>query len=145
MSEQFPLRDVASRFGLPSRGTGRTFRPGAGRGPQHGSGSAMMADELAASPESRRRFLRNVATSSTAAAALFGGLGFDPLVTAAMAQELSKSDKPLKAAFSHAPRQASWWARGREAAEVWVKLFTVEVPWSEGELSATKHGAAIDN
>ena len=48
-----------------------------------------MADELAVSPESRRRFLRNVATSSTAAAALFGGLGFDPLVTAAMAQELS--------------------------------------------------------
>src|SRR3954469_2597021 len=145
MSEQFPLRDVASRFGLPSRGTGRTFRPGAGRGPQHGSGSAMMADELAASPESRRRFLRNVATSSTAAAALFGGLGFDPLVTAAMAQELSKSDKPLKAAFSNAGLQATWCAQGKQAAEAWGKLFNVEVTWFDGELSATKQRAAIDN
>jgi len=105
----------------------------------------MMADELAVSPESRRRFLRNVATSSTAAAALFGGLGFDPLVTAAMAQELSKSDKPLKAAFSNAGLQATWCAQGKQAAEAWGKLFNVEVTWFDGELSATKQRAAIDN
>jgi len=105
----------------------------------------MMADELAFSPESRRRFLRNVATSSTAAAALFGGLGFDPLVTAAMAQELSKSDKPLKAAFSNAGLQATWCAQGKQAAEAWGKLFNVEVTWFDGELSATKQRAAIDN
>jgi ribose transport system substrate-binding protein len=104
-----------------------------------------MADELAASPESRRRFLRNVATSSTAAAALFGGLGFDPLVTAAMAQELSKSDKPLKAAFSNAGLQATWCAQGKQAAEAWGKLFNVEVTWFDGELSATKQRGAIDN
>ena len=104
-----------------------------------------MADELAVSPESRRRFLRNVATSSTAAAALFGGLGFDPLVTAAMAQELSKSDKPLKAAFSNAGLQATWCAQGKQAAEAWGKLFNVEVTWFDGELSATKQRAAIDN
>jgi len=104
-----------------------------------------MADELAVTPESRRRFLRNVATSSTAAAALFGGLGFDPLVTAAMAQELSKSDKPLKAAFSNAGLQATWCAQGKQAAEAWGKLFNVEVTWFDGELSATKQRAAIDN
>ncbi len=104
-----------------------------------------MADELAVSPESRRRFLRNVATSSTAAAALFGGLGFDPLITAAMAQELSKSDKPLKAAFSNAGLQATWCAQGKQAAEAWGKLFNVEVTWFDGELSATKQRAAIDN
>jgi ribose transport system substrate-binding protein len=86
-----------------------------------------------------------VAASSTAAAALFGGLGFDPLVTAAMAQELSKSDKPLKAAFSNAGLQATWCAQGKQAAEAWGKLFNVEVTWFDGELSATKQRAAIDN
>ena len=41
--------------------------------------------------------------------------------------------------------QATWCAQGKQAAEFWGKLFNVEVTWFDGELSATKQRAAIDN
>lgn len=83
--------------------------------------------------------------SSAAAGALFGGFGFDPLIASAMAQEMGRSEKPLKAAFSNAGLQATWCAQGKQAAEYWGKLFNVEVTWFDGELSAPKQRAAIDN
>ena len=62
-----------------------------------------------------------------------------------MAQELAPSGKPMKAAFSNAGLQATWCAQGKQAAEAWGKLMNVEITWFDGELSATKQRAAIDN
>jgi ribose transport system substrate-binding protein len=87
----------------------------------------------------RRRFLQGSAASVTAAA-LAATLGVDP----ALAQE-AQSRKPLKAAFSNAGLQATWCAQGKRAAEFWGKLFNVQVTWFDGELSATKQRAAIDD
>ena len=97
------------------------------------------------SPENRRSLLKKAAGSSVAAAALFGGFGADSMLTAAMAADMGRSEKPLKAAFSNAGLQATWCAQGKQAAEFWGKLFNVEVTWFDGELSATKQRAAIDN
>src|SRR3954447_7110279 len=94
---------------------------------------------------SRRNFIRTAAASAGASAALFGGLGFNPALAAEMAKETSRSEKPLKAAFSNAGLQATWCAQGKRAAEWWGKLLNVEITWFDGELSATKQRAAIDN
>ncbi|MEZ5865237.1 MAG: sugar ABC transporter substrate-binding protein [Geminicoccaceae bacterium] len=96
-------------------------------------------------PDSRRSFIQKAALSSAAAGAMLGGFGFDPLIASAMAQEMGRSEKPLKAAFSNAGLQATWCAQGKQAAEFWGKLFNVEVTWFDGELSAPKQRAAIDN
>ncbi|MCB2054511.1 MAG: sugar ABC transporter substrate-binding protein [Geminicoccaceae bacterium] len=95
-------------------------------------------------PGSRRAFINKATTSAGAAGALFGGFGFDPLVSAAMAQETGRSEKPLKAAFSNAGLQATWCAQGKQAAEHWGRLFNVEVTWFDGDFSTTKQRAAID-
>ncbi|NJO36169.1 MAG: substrate-binding domain-containing protein [Rhodospirillales bacterium] len=104
-----------------------------------------MTKPIEMSPKTRRAFIRKAGTSAAAAGALFGGFGFDPLVSVAMAQEMGRSEKPLKAAFSNAGLQATWCAQGKQAAEFWGKLFNVEVTWFDGELSAPKQRAAIDN
>lgn len=104
-----------------------------------------MSDKVGVSPETRRDFVRKVTASSAAAAALLGGMGTDPFVAAAMAQEMGRSERPLRAAFSNAGLQATWCAQGKQAAEHWGRLFNVEVTWFDGELSATKQRAAIDN
>jgi ribose transport system substrate-binding protein len=88
-----------------------------------------------------RRDLLQVAATAGAAMALFGGLGVNP----AMAAEMGRSEKPLKAAFSNAGLQATWCAQGKQAAEWWGKLFNVEVTWFDGQLDAVKQRAAIDN
>jgi ribose transport system substrate-binding protein len=103
-----------------------------------------MSEKVGKTPLSRRDFIRN-ATAAGAAGALFGGFGIEPFMAAAMAQEMGRSEKPLKAAFSNAGLQATWCAQGKQAAEYWGKLFNVEVTWFDGELSATKQRAAIDN
>ena len=92
---------------------------------------------------SRRDFFRTAA----AAAALggLGGFGVSPALAAEMAKATERSSRPLKAAFSNAGLQATWCAQGKQAAEYWGKLFNVEVTWFDGELSATKQRAAIDN
>lgn len=97
------------------------------------------------SPETRRSFVRKVSGSAAAATAALGGFGFDPLIGAAMAQEMGRSEKPLRAAFSNAGLQATWCAQGKQAAEFWGRLFNVEVTWFDGELAAPKQRAAIDN
>jgi ribose transport system substrate-binding protein len=94
---------------------------------------------------SRRDLLKLASVSAGAAAGLFGGFGLDPMMAAAIAKEVGRSSKPLKAAFSNAGLQATWCAQGKRAAEYWGKLFNVEVTWFDGELSATKQRAAIDN
>jgi ribose transport system substrate-binding protein len=87
-------------------------------------------------PSSRRRhFLAG-------AAAALGGLGIAPALAAEVA---GRSGKPLRAAFSNAGLQATWCAQGKRAAEFWGQLYNVEVTWFDGELSATKQRAAIDN
>lgn len=103
-----------------------------------------MSNESPKTPLSRRDFIRG-ATAAGAAGALFGGFGMDPFMAAAMAQEMGRSEKPLKAAFSNAGLQATWCAQGKQAAEYWGKLFNVDVTWFDGELSATKQRSAIDN
>jgi len=95
--------------------------------------------------QSRRDIIRNATMSAGAAAALFGGFGADPLVTAAMAKEAGKATRPLKAAFSNAGLQATWCAQGKRAAEYWGNLFNVEVTWFDGQLDAVKQRTAIDN
>src|SRR5580693_4566098 len=87
-----------------------------------------------------RRDLLAAATAG-AATTLLGGLGVSP----AMAAEMARSEKPLKAAFSNAGLQATWCAQGKQAAEAWGKLFNVEVTWFDGQLDAVKQRAAIDN
>lgn len=97
------------------------------------------------SPETRRSFVRKVSGSAAAATVALGGFGFDPLISAAMAQEMGRSEKPLRAAFSNAGLQATWCAQGKQAAEFWGRLFNVQVTWFDGELAAPKQRAAIDN
>jgi ribose transport system substrate-binding protein len=89
-----------------------------------------------------RRNLLQAAATAGAASALLGGLG---LSSAALAAEVGRSEKPLKAAFSNAGLQATWCAQGKQAAEWWGKLFNVEVTWFDGQLDAVKQRAAIDN
>ncbi|MEZ5848833.1 MAG: sugar ABC transporter substrate-binding protein [Geminicoccaceae bacterium] len=96
-------------------------------------------------PATRRSFVRRAAASSAAAGAMLGGFGMDPFVSAAMAADMGRSEKPLRAAFSNAGLQATWCAQGKQAAEYWGSLFNVEVTWFDGELSAPKQRAAIDN
>ena len=103
-----------------------------------------MSAKTGKTPLSRRDFIRN-ASAAGAAGALFGGFGIEPFMAAAMAQEMGRSETPLKAAFSNAGLQATWCAQGKQAAEYWGKLFNVQVTWFDGELSATKQRAAIDN
>ena len=88
-----------------------------------------------------RRDLLQAAATAGAATALLGGLGVSP----ALAAEMGRSEKPLKAAFSNAGLQATWCAQGKQAAEWWGKLFNVEVTWFDGQLDAVKQRAAIDN
>jgi ribose transport system substrate-binding protein len=88
-----------------------------------------------------RRDLLQVAATAGAATALLGGLRVSP----ALAAEVGRSEKPLKAAFSNAGLQATWCAQGKQAAEWWGKLFNVEVTWFDGQLDAVKQRAAIDN
>jgi ribose transport system substrate-binding protein len=88
-----------------------------------------------------RRDMLKAAGAGVLAAALFADAGFDP----AMAQELKAASKPLKAAMGNAGLQATWCAQGKQAAEAWAKLMNVEVTWFDGELSATKQRAAVDN
>src|SRR5579871_175166 len=88
-----------------------------------------------------RRDLLAATAGAGAAAALLGAFGANP----AMAAELTRSEKPLKAAFSNAGLQATWCAQGKQAAESWGKLFNVEVTWFDGQLDAVKQRAAIDN
>ncbi len=91
-----------------------------------------------------RRSLLAAATAS-AGAALFGSFGISPALAEEMAAAAGRSEKPLKAAFSNAGLQATWCAQGKQAAEYWGKLFNVDVTWFDGELSATKQRAAIDD
>lgn len=96
--------------------------------------------EIAREGATRRDMLRTVGMTAMGAA-LFASAGFDP----ALAQELKKSDTPLRAAFSNAGLQATWCAQGKQAAEAWGALMGVEITWFDGELSATKQRASIDN
>src|ERR1700675_2432474 len=88
-----------------------------------------------------RRDLLQAAATAGAATALLGGLGVSP----AMAAEVGRPEKPLKAAFSNAGLQATWCAQGKQAAEAWGKLMNVEVTWFDGQLDAVQQRAAIDN
>jgi ribose transport system substrate-binding protein len=92
----------------------------------------------------RRDLIRGAALGGGAAAVL-GGMGINPLMSAAIAKEAGMSSKPLKAAFSNAGLQATWCAQGKQAAEYWGKLFNVEVTWFDGQLDAVKQRSAIDN
>ena len=94
-------------------------------------------------PANRRDVLR--ATAGFAGASLLGAFGIAPALAAEMGMVAGRSDKPLKAAFSNAGLQATWCAQGKQAAEYWGKLFNVDVTWFDGELSATKQRAAIDD
>jgi ribose transport system substrate-binding protein len=87
-------------------------------------------------PASRER--RQIIQGAAALGGLFAA-------APALAAEAGRSSKPLKAAFSNAGLQATWCAQGKRAAEYWGQLFNVEVTWFDGELSATKQRAAIDN
>ena len=90
----------------------------------------------------RRDFMRTATATASGAAALLAGFGG---IAPALAAEVGRSEKPLKAAFSNAGLQATWCAQGKQAAEYWGKLFNVEVTWFDGQLDAVKQRAAIDN
>ena len=102
-----------------------------------------MSDELEKLNEvvlSRRDVFKTLG-ATTVAGALLATAGFNP----AMAQDLMAAGSPIKAAMSNAGLQASWCAQGKTAAEAWCKLMNVELTWFDGELSATKQRATIDN
>ena len=99
-----------------------------------------MSDTKNKIEQNRRDFLLS-ASALGIAGAYMATAGFNP----AMADELLKSEKPLKAAFSNAGLQATWCAQGKQAAEAWGKLMNVEVTWFDGQLDAVKQRAAIDN
>ncbi len=93
------------------------------------------------SPHAKRRDLIRTAAASATGAGILGALG----MSRAAAAEAGRSSKPLRAAFSNAGLQATWCAQGKAAAEYWGKLYNVDVTWFDGELSATKQRAAIDD
>jgi ribose transport system substrate-binding protein len=99
-----------------------------------------MSDTKNKIEQNRRDFLL-AASAVGVAGAYMATAGFNP----AIADELIKSDKPLRAAFSNAGLQATWCAQGKQAAEAWGKLMNVEVTWFDGQLDAVKQRAAIDN
>lgn len=102
-----------------------------------------MSDELEKLSEvvsSRRNVLKTLGGTAVAGA-LLASAGLDP----AMAQDLMASKSALKCGMSNAGLQATWCAQGKQAAEAWGKLLNVEVTWFDGELSATKQRATIDN
>ncbi|TMJ59109.1 MAG: substrate-binding domain-containing protein [Alphaproteobacteria bacterium] len=99
-----------------------------------------MSDTKNKIEQDRRDFLLS-ASALGIAGAYMAAAGLNP----ALADELTKSDKPLKAAFSNAGLQATWCAQGKQAAEAWGKLMNVEVTWFDGQLDAVKQRAAIDN
>jgi ribose transport system substrate-binding protein len=99
-----------------------------------------MSDAKKKIEQNRRDFMLR-ASALGMAGAYMATAGFDP----AMADELLKSEKPLKAAFSNAGLQATWCAQGKQAAEAWGKLMNVDVTWFDGQLDAVKQRAAIDN
>ena len=88
---------------------------------------------------------RGVLQAAAASAALLAGFGIDKARAQAAVEAAGRSGKPLNAAFSNAGLQATWCAQGKRAAEYWGKLFNVNVTWFDGELSATKQRAAIDD
>jgi ribose transport system substrate-binding protein len=94
-------------------------------------------DDHAIPPTNRRALL--AAMAAGAGASMLGGIG------PALAAEMGRSEKPLKAAFSNAGLQATWCAQGKAAAEYWGKIFNVDVTWFDGELNATRQRGAIDN
>ena len=98
-------------------------------GPQdHWGGNESMLEELIKEAATRRDVFKKLGATGLGAV-LLANAGFDP----AMAQELKKSDKPLKAAFSNAGLQATWCAQGKQAAEAWGALMNVEITWFDGE------------
>ena len=99
-----------------------------------------MSDTKNKIEQDRRDFLLS-ASALGIAGAYMAAAGLNP----ALADELAKSAKPLKAAFSNAGLQATWCAQGKQAAEAWGKLMNVEVTWFDGQLDAVKQRAAIDN
>jgi ribose transport system substrate-binding protein len=103
-----------------------------------------MSDTTKNVSQDRRKLLK-AAAAGAGAAALFGGMGVNPLITQALADAAGRSEKPLKAAFSNAGLQATWCAQGKQAAEYWGKLFNVDVTWFDGQLDAVKQRAAIDD
>ena len=103
-----------------------------------------MTDEKSNVSADRRKLLK-AAAAGAGAAALFGGLGVNPMISQALAEAAGRSEKPLKAAFSNAGLQATWCAQGKQAAEYWGKLFNVDVTWFDGQLDAVKQRAAIDD
>ena len=90
-------------------------------------------------PATNRRALLLAALAAGAGASVLGAV--DP----ALAAEMGRSEKPLKAAFSNAGLQATWCAQGKAAAEYWGRLYNVDVTWFDGELNATRQRGAIDN
>jgi ribose transport system substrate-binding protein len=108
------------------------------------AGRKFMTDSETNVSQDRRKLMK-AAAAGAGAAALFGGMGFNPLISQALAEAAGRSDKPLKAAFSNAGLQATWCAQGKQAAEYWGKLFNVDVTWFDGQLDAVKQRAAIDN
>jgi ribose transport system substrate-binding protein len=99
-----------------------------------------MSDAKNKIEQNRRDFMLS-ASALGMAGAYMATAGFNP----AMADDLLKSEKSLKAAFSNAGLQATWCAQGKQAAEAWGKLMNVEVTWFDGQLDAVKQRAAIDN
>lgn len=100
-----------------------------------------MTEDCFKQKPARRRFLQFAGLSAGAATLAVAAVKSSP----ALAEAAGRSGKPLKAAFSNAGLQATWCAQGKRAAEYWGKLFNVEVTWFDGELSAPKQRAAIDN
>ena len=90
---------------------------------------------------SRRDLFKAMGGAAALGAIMMAEAGFDP----AIAQELKPSGKPLKAAMGNAGLQATWCAQGKQAAEAWGKLMNVEITWFDGELSATKQRATVEN
>jgi ribose transport system substrate-binding protein len=101
-------------------------------------------NDIKETDKSRRDVFKLAAAAgatAVGAATLFASAGFDP----AYAQELKASSKPLKCAMGNAGLQATWCAQGKQAAEAWAKLMNVEITWFDGELSATKQRATVEN
>jgi ribose transport system substrate-binding protein len=98
-----------------------------------------MHPELRFQPDRREMFQLAAAAAGTG---VFGG--FNLFAGPQQGGGAGHSRKRLRAAFSNIGLQVTWCTQGKQAAEFWGRLFNVDVTWFDGELSATKQRAAIE-
>ncbi len=91
-----------------------------------------------ATTTARRDFLKAALGSAAVGAGLLGA------GCRSQQQPSAAGQRPLRAAMSNAGLKTTWCALGKTTAELWAKVFGVELVWIDGELDAGRQRNKID-